>query len=386
MLVDDHRDNLDVLVGILKPQGYDIRVALNGEVALDLVGRFEPDLILLDVLMPGMDGFEVCRQLKLNPALRDTPVVFLTARTELEDVVTGFEVGGVDYITKPFREQELRMRVATQLRLRRLVQELVQKNQVLEDEITQRKALSEERDHLSEERDQLAGRISLISAEEAKRWDIAGFVGQSKTLKKILGEIERLQQVGSTSVLITGESGTGKELIARALHFGSARAQGPFMPVNCSAIAGELADSLFFGHVKGAFTGADRDRVGYFALADGGTLFLDEIGDMSLDLQAKLLRALEERAVLPVGGTREKAVDVRVLAATHADLEAEVRSGRFRPDLYFRLAGFPVQVPPLRQRRDDIPLLAQHFVELFATEMGVPPPSITPEALAVLAD
>jgi DNA-binding NtrC family response regulator len=249
LLVDDQRENLDVLVSILKPQGYDIRVALNGAAALDLVRRFVPDLILLDVMMPEMDGFETCRQLQADPTMRATPVVFLTARTELADVVAGFEAGGVDYIPKPFREQELRMRVATQLRLRRLVQELTQKNQVLETEIARRKALAEERD-------QLAGRISLISDEEAKHWGIAGFVGQSKTLAKILGDIERLQQVGTTSVLIMGESGTGKELVARALHFGSARAAGPFMPVNCSAIAGELADSLFFGHVKGSFTGA----------------------------------------------------------------------------------------------------------------------------------
>ncbi|MBT4503663.1 MAG: sigma-54-dependent Fis family transcriptional regulator [Gemmatimonadetes bacterium] len=379
LLVDDQRENLDLLVDILKPERYDIRVALNGAVALDLVRRFAPDLILLDVMMPQMDGLEVCRQLQANPALRDTPVIFLTGRTELADVVAGFEAGGVDYIPKPFREQELRMRVATQLRLRLSLQELAQKNQILETEIAHREALSEERD-------QLAGRISLISDEEARHWGIDGFVGQSQTLGKILGEIKQLRQVDTTSVLITGESGTGKELVARALHFGSARAQGPFVPVNCSAISRELADSLLFGHVKGAFTGADRDRVGYFALAEGGTLFLDEIGDMPLELQAKLLRVLEQRAVLPVGGNREKAVDVRVLAATHADLEAQVREGRFRQDLFFRLAGFPVQVPPLRERREDIPLLAQHFVEMFAIEMGVTPPSITPDSLALLTD
>ena len=379
LLVDDQRENLDVLVGILKPEGYDLRVALNGAVALDLARRFAPDLILLDVVMPEMDGFEMCRRLQADPALSDTPVVFLTGRTELADVVAGFEAGGVDYIPKPFRKQELLMRVATQLRLCRSLRELAQKNQILEAEIARGKTLSEERDRL-------AGRMSQISDEEVKHWGIDGFVGQSETLKKILGEIKQLRQVDITSVLITGESGTGKELVARALHFGSARASGPFVPVNCSAISRELADSLLFGHVKGSFTGADRDRVGYFALADGGTLFLDEIGDMPLELQAKLLRVLEEKAVLPVGGTEEKAVDVRVLAATHADLEAQVREGRFRQDLYFRLAGFPVRVPPLRERREDIPLLAQHFVEMFAIEMGVAPPTITPEALTPLVD
>ena len=217
------------------------------------------------------------------------------------------------------------MRVATQLRVSRLLRELMQKNQALEQEVAQRKALSQERDLLNRERDQLVGRISLLSAAEAKHWGIEGFVGQSKTLGKILGDIERLQQAGTTSVLISGESGTGKELVARALHFGSLRKDRPFVPVNCSAIAGDLDDSLLFGHIKGAFTGANEDRAGYFASADGGTLFLDEIGDMPLDLQAKLLRVLEERAVVPVGGTKERPVDVRVLAATHVDLEQLVR-------------------------------------------------------------
>jgi len=386
LLVDDQRENLDVLVGILKREGYDIRVALNGAVGLDLARRFGPDLILLDVLMPEMDGLEMCRQLQADPAISAIPVVFLTARAELEDVVAGFEAGGADFIPKPFREKELRMRVETQLRVSRLVQELTHKNKALEEEIRQRKAIAEERDQLNEERDQLAGRISQISAAEAKHWGIAGFVGQSKTLGKILVDIERLQQAGTTSVLISGESGTGKELVARALHFGSMRKDGPFVPVNCSAIAGDLADSLLFGHVKGAFTGANEDRAGYFLSADGGTLFLDEIGDMPLDLQAKLLRVLEERAVVPVGGTKEKAVNVRVLAATHVDLEQRVRERQFRQDLYFRLAGFPVQVPPLRDREEDIPLLARHFVEIFAGEMGIHTPPIDEAALSDLVN
>ena len=385
LLVDDQRESLDVLVGILKPEGYDIRVALNGKVGLDLARRFGPDLVLLDVLMPEMDGLEMCRQLHADAAMRDIPVVFLTARSELEDVVAGFEAGGVDFIPKPFRERELRMRVATQLRVSRLLRELMQKNQALEQEVAQRKALSQERDLLNRERDQLVGRISLLSAAEAKHWGIEGFVGQSKTLGKILGDIERLQQAGTTSVLISGESGTGKELVARALHFGSLRKDRPFVPVNCSAIAGDLADSLLFGHIKGAFTGANEDRAGYFASADGGTLFLDEIGDMPLDLQAKLLRVLEERAVVPVGGTKERPVDVRVLAATHVDLEQRVRQRQFRQDLYFRLAGFPVQVPPLRDRLEDIPLLARHFVEMFAREMGINTPSIEEAALSDMA-
>jgi len=379
LVVDDQRENVDVLVGILKPHGYDIRVALSGAVALDLSQRFSPDLILLDVMMPEMDGFEMCRQLKTDPNMHDTPVVFLTALSELENVVKGFRVGGVDYISKPFHDEELIMRVTTHLKLRRALKEMQAQNKVLKAEIARSEALTKERD-------QLADRISLISREDAKRWGITGFVGQSTAFKKVLSDIERLQQADNTSVLVTGESGTGKELVARALHFGSSRANGPFMPVNCAAIANDLADSLLFGHVKGAFTGAEQERDGYFALADGGTLFLDEIGDLPLELQAKLLRTLEEKAVLPVGAVQEKAVDVRVVAATNSDLHMAIDEGSFRQDLYFRLAAFPLQIPALRERRDDIPLLAQHFVDLFAIEMGIPAPEITEPALSVLGN
>jgi DNA-binding NtrC family response regulator len=377
LLVDDQPQNLDVLIGVLEPSGYDIRVSRSGEVALELVSRFAPDLILLDVMMPGMDGFETCRRLKAAEASRSVPVIFLTALADPGDIIKGFEAGGVDYVAKPFNRRELSMRVATQLRLRLAVKELDRKNAALKSEIARRQALSAERDRL-------AGHLSLLSDEETKRWGVEGFVGHSKTLKTIMGEIGRLQQAPTTSVLITGESGTGKELVARAIHFGSERAKGPFVPVNCSAVPAELADSLFFGHVKGAFTGAAGDRVGYFELAGGGTLFLDELGDMPLVLQAKLLRALEDRKVLPVGGDEERSVDVRVLAATNADLLAAVEQGNFRQDLYYRLAGFPVHLPPLRQRREDISLLAQHFLGLFVVEMGRSPVELSPAATAAL--
>lgn len=379
LIVDDNRENVAVLSQSLAPEGYDIRVALNGTVALELTRNFLPDLILLDVMMPDLDGFEVCRQLKADPSTEDIPVIFITAKDETKDVIAGFEAGGVDYILKPFKEAELKKRASTHLNLRRAMVQIVQQKEALEEEIAQRKVVTEQRD-------QLTDRLSLISDEEAKRWGVDGFIGKSETLRKIMTDIERLQQVDSTSVLITGESGTGKELVARALHFGSVRAEGPFMPLNCSAISHELADSLIFGHVKGAFTGADRDRVGYFALADGGTLFLDEVGDMPLALQAKLLRVLEERSVLPVGGEKERSVDVRVVAATNADLEEKIGRGEFRQDLYFRLAGFPVQVPPLRDRREDIPMLVEHFVGLFAGEMGIQVPEIADSALSDLGN
>lgn len=211
-----------------------------------------------------------------------------------------------------------------------------------------------------------------------------GFIGQSQTIRKIATDVRRLQATGTTSVLIVGESGTGKELIARAIHFGGSREKGPFIPVNCAAIPAELAESLFFGHVKGAFTGATTDRKGYFELADGGTLFLDEIGEMSLGLQAKLLRALEDGSFAPLGATREKRVNVRTLAATNVDLQARLADGKFRSDLYFRFAQFRVVVPPLRERPEDIPLLAEHFLKMFAMEMGMEKPTLSREALAAL--
>jgi transcriptional regulator with GAF, ATPase, and Fis domain len=227
--------------------------------------------------------------------------------------------------------------------------------------------------------------LSSISAQEAEHWGLSSFVGNSKTLKKILHDVRRLQNFSSVNVLITGESGTGKELVARALHFGSTRSAGPFVPVNCVAIPSELAESMFFGHTRGAFTGATMDRKGYFELADGGTLFLDEIGDMPALLQAKLLRVLEDGCITPVGASREKKVDVRVVAATNADLDLQLETGKFRRDLYFRLAQFPVVLPPLRDRREDIPLLARHFLQLFATEMGIATTAIGPDALSMLS-
>jgi transcriptional regulator with GAF, ATPase, and Fis domain len=223
--------------------------------------------------------------------------------------------------------------------------------------------------------------LSLLSAQEATRWGIGAFIGRSRAIVRVLEDVRRLQETGRTSVLISGESGTGKELVARAIHFGGTRSEKLFVPVNCSAIPGELAESSFFGHERGAFTGAIEPRKGYFELADGGTLFLDEIGDMPLGLQAKLLRALETGRVMPLGGAEEKQVDVRILAATNQDLVALIDAGRFREDLYFRLTGFTVTVPPLRERLKDIPLLAEHFLTLFAAEMGREPTVLSQEAL-----
>lgn len=383
LIVDDVPANLDVLCESLELGGYQVQVVPSGERALTVAAASTPDLILLDVVMPGLNGYEVCRKLKQDEATVDIPVVFLTARDETEDVSEGFQAGGVDYIAKPFRAEEVLVRVENHLTRAQLARELAEKNDALEQANEELKAEMDRRQRLTRERNRLADRVAEMAQREAERWGVEGFVGQSRSLRKILEDVERLQ-VSTASVLVTGESGTGKELIARAIHARSARAQGPFLPVNCASIPRELAESLLFGHVKGAFTGADKDQTGYFELADGGTLFLDEVGDMPAELQTKLLRVLEDNEVMPLGAREGKSVDVRIVAATNADLHELIAAGGFREDLYYRLARFTVEVPPLRDRREDVPLLVQHFSVLFGHEMGMEPPSWTDEAMAVL--
>ena len=377
LITDDTPASLSLLVSVLEPKGYEILTASNGRDALQLAAKASPDLILLDVMMPGHDGFAVCRMLKLEEATRDTPVIFITSRNETQSVLNGFRMGAVDYIAKPFQAEEVVTRVATHLKINQLTKELRQRNAELELEMSKRR----EAEHAREKADQ---RLSNLATREAQHWGLTGFVGESQHLRRILADIERLQHFGKTSVLITGESGTGKELVARALHHHSPRTTGPFVPVNCVAVPGELAESLFFGHTKGSFTGATSDRKGYFELADGGTLFLDEIGDMPATLQAKLLRVLEDGMVTPVGATQPRSVDVRVISATNADLPAKIASGDFRQDLFYRLARFSVETPPLRARPEDLPLLAGHFLTVFATEMGMTAPTLSAEALSML--
>jgi DNA-binding NtrC family response regulator len=392
LIVDDTPANLDVLCQLLEAEGYRVLAVPNGEVALRLAGEVRPELILLDVMMPEMDGFETCRQLKTSPATSDVPVIFISARDEVGSLLQGFKAGGVDYISKPFRAEEVIIRVETHLKINRLNRQLTEKNEQLSRrsvELTAAiDALQSEMHRREKAEDALRvvdGQLSVLSDREAERWGVAGFVGESKTLIKILQGIRRVQNFGSVNVLITGESGTGKELVARAIHFGSNRARQPFIPVNCVAIPEELAESMLFGHVRGAFTGATMDRKGYFELADGGTLFLDEIGDMPASLQAKLLRVLEDGRVTPLGSTRERKVDVRIVAATNANLPAQIAAGGFRQDLYFRLAQYEVELPPLRERRSDVPILAAHFIRLFAKEMGAAEPAITSDAVEALS-
>jgi DNA-binding NtrC family response regulator len=377
LIIDDTPANIDLLTDALERRGHEILAAPGGEAGLKIAIKARPDLILLDVVMPGRDGFAICRELKADDATRDIPVLFITAKHETAHVLNGFRVGAVDYILKPFQAEEVISRVETHLKLSRLARELQAKNDELESEIRKRRSAEDARERSD-------ARLSTLSASEAQRWGLEAFIGQSRMIRKILGDIERLHQFANTSVLILGESGTGKELVARAIHHGSPRASGPFIPVNCVAIPGELAESMFFGHLRGAFTGATADRKGWFELADGGTLFLDEIGDMPAALQAKLLRVLEDGEITPVGAQQSKRVDVRVITATNADLTAKIAAGAFRQDLYFRLARYVVETPPLRDRAEDIPLLVAHFLQMFAGEMGLTPPALAPDALALL--
>jgi DNA-binding NtrC family response regulator len=377
LIVDDNPGNIRVLTETLEPQGHEIYAAAHADQALKLAGRIQPDLVLLDVVMPGRDGFSICQILKADEATREIPVLFVTAKLETENILRGFRVGAVDYIPKPFQPEEVVIRIATHLKISRLAREVKERNRQLEAEIVRRQEAEDEKRTAQD-------RLSTLSTQEARRWGLESLVGRSPLMRKILSDIKRLNQFSNTNVLITGESGTGKELVARAIHHGSARAEAPFIAVNCVAIPAELAESTLFGHLKGSFTGATADRKGCFEMADGGTLFLDEIGDMDPSLQAKLLRVLEDGEVAAVGATKMRRVDVRVVAATNADLAAKIASGHFRQDLYFRLARYTVETPPLREHAADIPLLAEHFMSLFAGEMGIAPPAWTPEALALL--
>jgi DNA-binding NtrC family response regulator len=392
-VVDDVSENVDVLARLLESAGYRVYAASDGESAIRLSRRVSPDIIVLDVMMPGIDGIETCRRLREQESMAETPILFITARDGAEVISRAFAAGAVDFISKPFLDVEVLRRLETHLRAARLKSELVARNKELERRAAEleemnRSLQAEVRRRTEAEAalDVADQKLTFVMDREAERWGVDGIIGQSKGLASILENVTRLRSFGSVNVLITGESGTGKELVARALHYGGPRASGPFIAINCVNIPAELAESMLFGHVKGSFTGATSERKGYFELAHGGTLFLDEIGDMPSGLQAKLLRVLQDGRVLPLGATRERQVDVRVVAATNADLASQIHGGRFRKDLYFRLAQYTVHLPPLRERTEDVRLLAGHFLSLFAREMGIEVPALSESAVAALEE
>lgn len=339
LIIDDDDSLRRVMEFQLTQAGHQVEVAADGPAGLELFRSRQPALVISDVQMPTMSGYEVLETIKAERP--ETLVIMVTAFATVEKAVEAMKKGAHDYLTKPFSRDALLMTVDKALAYRGLQQE----NQQL------RRQLREQ--------------------------TFPELVGVSEPIRELLRQIRQVAPSEAT-VLIGGESGTGKELVARAIHRGSERGEGPFVPVNCAAIPKDLLESELFGHLKGAFTGAVRDRQGKFAQAAGGTLFLDEVGELPLELQPKLLRALQEREIEPVGGTPQK-VDVRVVAATNRDLEEAVAEGAFREDLFYRLAVIPLLVPPLRQRRDDIPVLIEHFL---ARHGGV---QVSAEALEQLA-
>jgi two-component system response regulator PilR (NtrC family) len=350
LVVDDEQSMREFLAICLKRGGHEVVSVDGGAAAVAALAAQPFDVVITDLRMPGeLDGLGVLRAAK-GGAPGDPEVILVTAFASADTALAAIRQGAYDYLTKPFKIDEINAVIGRAMEKRALVAE----NLAL--------------------RERVAGRVRM-----------AQLLGKSRPMQKVFELIGKIHS-NKSSVLITGESGTGKELVARALHTEGNRAAGPFVAVNCGAIPDDLMESELFGHVKGAFTGAVVDRLGLFREADGGTLFLDEIGELSLGLQVKLLRVLQERRVKAVGGTGEVDVDVRVVAATNRELEEEVARGAFRQDLYYRLNVIEIRLPPLRQRRDDIPLLVDHFLRRFAKEHGKPITGLTPAAAARLEE
>jgi len=323
LIIDDDTSLRRVLEYNLQQAGYDVSAASSGEEGLHLFTEVSPALVITDMKMPGMDGMQVLKSIKERSA--ETLVIIITAFGTVDIAVEAMKGGAYDYITKPFNRDALRLTVDKALQFTRLSAE----NRRLKSEL-------------------------------ADRDDFRTIVGSSPQMEKVFATVRKVAD-SEASVFITGESGTGKELVARSIHSQSGRKNGPFVAINCAAIPRDLLESELFGHVKGAFTGAIRDKDGKFQRAEGGTLFLDEIGDMPLELQPKLLRALQERMVEPLGGTKPQKLDVRVVTATNLDMDKALTAGDFREDLFYRLSVIPIHLPPLRERRDDIPLLLKYF-------------------------
>lgn len=340
LLVDDDRALRRIIGDRLRSVGYDVEVACSGEEALRLLESFEPALMLLDLRMPNMDGFGVLERLSTHA--RRPEVVVITAHGSIESAVRAVQLGAADFVPKPFEPAHLEHVVARVLSARRL------KSQV---EILQT---------------ELSARHTFVSGQSA------AMLQASKLAQKAAKS--------SASILLLGESGSGKEVLARLIHAQSPRAEGPFVAVNCATLSAEMLHSELFGHERGAFTGATQNKVGRLEQAQGGTLFLDEIGEFAVDLQAKLLRAIQEREFERLGGTRTIKADVRILAATHRDLRQAIREGSFREDLYYRLNVVSIAVPPLRERQEDLPALLAHFLQRFANEAGRPGLSLSDRA------
>lgn len=348
LVVDDEENIRLVLRTLLKKHGYRVETAESAEEALTELESFDPDFVLADVRMNGMTGLELCAELKARASL--ATVILMSAYGSVDLAIEAMKAGAYDYISKPFKQDEVLI------------------------------ALTK-----AEERETLRRENRALRRAMRGEQTFQGILGKSEAIRKVFTTIDKVADY-KTTVLIQGESGTGKELVARALHRGSTRKDKPFVPVNCGAIPEALIESELFGHKKGAFTDAHADKQGLFAEADQGTLFLDEIGELPLSLQVKLLRVLQEGRIRPLGSTGDREVDVRVIAATVRDLRREVQENRFREDLFYRLNVLQLNVPPLRERRDDIPLLIEHFIERNNDRLRTAIRGVAPAAAKVLLE
>jgi two-component system, NtrC family, response regulator PilR len=346
LVVDDEKSLREVLSIMLKRAGYAVTEASDGEEAIGHVSKEIFDLVITDLRMPKADGMEVLKAVKSSSP--ETVVLVITAFATADSAVDAMKLGAYDYLTKPFQVDEVQLIIRNALEKRRLSTENI-----------------------------------LLKREMASQSSFAQIVGQSESMQKVF-DVVRTVADAKSNVLIFGESGTGKELVARAIHYNSARSPMPFVAVNCSAVPETLLESELFGHMKGSFTGAMANKAGLFEVANGGTIFLDEIGDTTPTIQVKLLRVIQEREFRRVGGNQDVKVDVRIVAATNKDLEKAVADGSFREDLYYRLDVIPIRLPPLRLRTGDIPLLAKHFLDKYSQESGKPVPVLTSEAMHVL--
>jgi DNA-binding NtrC family response regulator len=344
LVVDDEQSMAQFLGIVLRKEGYQVTTSSNGKDALEKVRGESFDAVITDIRMPGMDGIQLLEGIKkIDPTL---PVVIMTAYASQQSAIDAVNLGAFQYLIKNAKNDEIRLVVRNAIEMRRVRSE----NQYLKRE--------------------------LKKGHEEKI-----IIGSSEEMVRVFKMVEKVADSEAT-IMIQGESGTGKELIAREIHYSSRRSSGPFVSINCGAIPRDLLESNLFGHVKGSFTGAVRDSAGLFQVAEGGTFFLDEVGETPSATQVKLLRALQEREIIPVGGTQTIKIDCRLVAATNADLEQEVAEGRFRADLFYRLNVIPIKLPPLRQRRDDIPLLVDHFLRRYA--QSNPTKSVNPEAMELL--
>ena len=351
LIVDDEDNMRHMLTALLRKSGFRIDAAEDGEEALAKVKETAYDYILCDIKMPNKDGMTFLRE--AHDFVESSTVIMMSAYGTIDMAVEAMKLGAYDFISKPFKPDEVYLSLKK----------------------------AEERERLKKENIRLKDRIQEISSD----FQFGNMIGNSQSMKTMFRLAEKAAQY-DTTVLITGESGTGKELVARGIHFSGERAAGNMVPVNCGGIPETLLESELFGHVKGAFTGADRNKKGLFQEADSGTIFLDEIGELPLSLQVKLLRVLQESEVRPVGGAKTRKVDVRVVAATAKDLESEMQEGRFREDLFYRLNVLRIHLPPLRERTEDIPLLCRFFIDRYCKQLSKKIEGVSPGAMRLLMD